>query len=168
MNLFGKKEYKPVAMPTVATIPENHVSKKKKNTYQIQFSTLAPAHFFCMCKATPLAVVVLNGKQVQENTGWLKCTEFPNPCACDMAKKHTVLREIMGDKISTQIIEYLDKETGKPVVQVFPEMMHVFDGYEENYMTRLNHASRRDLQKQIALRERLINEFMAKQTQNQQ
>lgn len=164
MNLFSKKKTQPVATPTVATtIPENHVSKKKKNTYQIQFSAFCDATLFSMCKNTPLAVVVLNGKQVQPNTGWLSCTEFPNPGASDMAKKQTVLREIMGEKISTQIIEYLDKETGKPVIQIYPEMMYIFDGYEENYMSHLNHATRRDMQKQIALRERLINEFMQKQ-----
>ena len=166
MEFFKKKTTQPVAKTTITTIPENHVSKKKKNTYQVQFSPLAPLHFFEGCKTTPMAVVILNGKQVQSG-GWLKCTEFPNPGASDMARKHTVLREIMGEKISTQIIEYLDKNTGKPVVQVFPEMMYVFDGYEQDYMQHLNHASRRDLTKQIALRERLINDFMAKQTQNQ-
>ena len=71
----------------------------------------------------------------------------------------------MGEKIATQIIEYLDKRTGQPVLQVFPELIQIFDGYEENYMSRLNHASRRDLKKQIALRERLISEFMARQQQ---
>ena len=80
-----------------------------------------------------------------------------------MAKKKDVLREIMGPKISTQIIEYLDKETGEPVIQVYPHMLHVFDKYKENYMERLNHASRRDLSKQIALREKLISDFMARQ-----
>lgn len=158
------KQTKTAATPTVTTIPENHVSKKKKNTYQVKFSPFAPLHYFNGCKTTPMAVVILNGKQVQ-TSGWLKCTDFPNPGASDMATKHTVLREIMGEKISTQIIEYLDKYTGKPVVQLYPEMMYVFDGYEQDYMSHLNHASRRDLNKQIALRERLINEFMAKQNQ---
>lgn len=163
MKLFSKKADKSVATPTVATIPENHVSKKKKNTYQIQFSALAPVHMFCLCENTPLAVVVLNGKQVQPNTGWLSCTEFPKPGASDMAKKQTVLREIMGDKLATQIVEYLDKENGKPVVQIYPEMMYVFDGYKDNYMSHLNHASRRDLNRQITLRKRLISEFISRQ-----
>lgn len=166
MNLFGKKKTQPIATPVAATIPENHVSKKKKNTYQVKFSPLAPLHYFSGCKTTPMAVIILNGKQIQTD-GWLKCTEFPNPGASDMVTKQNTLREIMGEKISTQIIEYLDKNTGKPVVQVFPEMMYVFDGYEQDYMQHLNHASRRDLNKQIALRERLINEFIARQSQNQ-
>ena len=162
MDLFTKKKTQPVA----TTIPETHISKKKKNTYQVQFSPLAPLQCFSGCKTTPLAVIILNGKQIQSG-GWMSCTGFPNPGASDMAAKHTALREFMGEKLSTQIIEYLDKETGKPVVQIFPTLLHVFDGYEENYMLHLNHASRRDLQKQIALRERLINEFLAKQAQIQ-
>ena len=146
-------------------IPDNHVSQKKKNTYQVKFSPLMPAYLFELCSHPPLGVVVLNGKQNQDSTGWISTTNFPHPGAADMAKKQTVLREIMGEKIATQIVEYLDKETGKPVLQIYPEMMYVFDGYENNYMSRLNHASRRDLNKQIALRERLISEFMTKQTQ---
>ena len=84
-----------------------------------------------------------------------------------MATIQHLLAKALGTKISTQIIEYLDKNTGKPVVQVYPDSVHIFDGYEENYMSHLNHATRRDLEKQIALRERLINEFIAKQKQNQ-
>lgn len=41
--------------------------------------------YFRLCKATPLAVIILNGKQVQENTmGFLSCTEFPNTYASEM------------------------------------------------------------------------------------
>lgn len=79
-----------------------------------------------------------------------------------MAQKHKILSEIMGPKLSCQIIEYLDKETGKPVVQIYPESMYVFDEYDNNYMQRLNHATRQDLQKQIALREKLIAKFIEK------
>ena len=68
MKFFKTKQTQPVATPVMATIPENHVSKKKKNTYQIEFSPSARADLFSLCKNTPLAVVVLNGKQ-QENDG---------------------------------------------------------------------------------------------------
>ena len=152
-------------MATNNAISQNHISKKKKNTYQIQFSSFAPLYLFEMCKNTPMAVIILNGQQIQSG-GWLKTTNFPNPCASDMAKKHKTLREIMGDKISTQIIEYLDKTTGKPVIQLYPEMIYIFDEYESDYMSHLNHATRQDLKKQIALREHLIDEFVKKQ-QNQ-
>lgn len=162
MKFFKTKQTQPVETPVMATIPENHVSKKKKNTYQIKFSPFAQDDLFSLCKNTPLAVVVLNGKQVQKNDGWLSCTEFPNPCASDMAQKHKVLSEILGPKLSCQIIEYLDKETGKPVVQIYPESMYVFDEYNDNYMQRLNHASRQDMQHQISLRVKLINDFIEK------
>ena len=163
MNLFSKKKTQPVATPVATTIPETHVSKKKKNTYQIKFSVFYDATLFSWCKNTPLGVVVLNGKQTQDNSGYISCKEFPNPCAKRMAANQHILAEALGTKISTQIIEYLDKITGQPVIQVYPDSVHIFDGYEENYMSHLNHASRRDLNRQIALRERLINEFMARQ-----
>ncbi len=162
MSFFSKpKKTQPNA--TRPIIPDNHVSKKKKNTYTIAFSAFYDATLFSMCKNTPLGVVSLNGQQIQNNSGWISCTEFPNPCATRMAAKQYLLAEALGTKISTQIIEYLDKATGKPVVQVYPDSVHIFDGYEENYMSHLNHATRRDLNKQIALRERLISEFMARQ-----
>ena len=165
MKFFKTKQTQPVATPAVTTIPANHVSKKKKNTYQIQFSPLVQDDLFSLCKNTPLAVVVLNGKQVQETYGWLSCTEFPNPCATRMAANQRFLSEALGSKISTQIIEYLDKATGAPVIQVFPDTFYIFDGYEENYMAHLNHASRRDLKKRIELRQKLISQYMAQQNQ---
>lgn len=162
MSFFNKpKKIQPNA--TRPIIPDNHVSKKKKNTYTIAFSAFYDATLFSMCKNTPLGVASLNGQQTQNKSGWISCTEFPNPCATRMAAKQHLLAEALGTKISTQIIEYLDKATGKPVVQVYPDSVHIFDGYEENYMSHLNHATRRDLEKQIALRERLISEFMARQ-----
>lgn len=162
MSFFNKpKKIQPNA--TRPIIPDNHVSKKKKNTYTIAFSAFYDATLFSMCKNTPLGVASLNGQQIQNKSGWISCTEFPNPCATRMAAKQHLLAEALGTKISTQIIEYLDKATGKPVVQVYPDSVHIFDGYEENYMSHLNHATRRDLEKQIALRERLISEFMARQ-----
>ena len=162
MSFYNKpKKIQPNA--TRPIIPDNHVSKKKKNTYTIAFSAFYDATLFSMCKNTPLGVASLNGQQIQNKSGWISCTEFPNPCATRMAAKQHLLAEALGTKISTQIIEYLDKATGKPVVQVYPDSVHIFDGYEENYMSHLNHATRRDLEKQIALRERLISEFMARQ-----
>lgn len=164
MGFFDKFKSKPTeTAPAKPVIAENHVSQKKKNTYQIRFSHFCDLTLFELCRNTPMGVATLNGKPTCQTNDWIHCTEFPNPCACDMAKKKDVLREIMGPKISTQIIEYLDKETGEPVIQVYPHMLHVFDKYEENYMERLNHASRRDLSKQIALREKLISDFMARQ-----
>ncbi|MBQ8294478.1 MAG: hypothetical protein IJX89_03775 [Alphaproteobacteria bacterium] len=162
-NRFKKKATAPITTPATSTavIPDDHISQKKKNTYIVTFNVMAQLDLFDMCQSTPLPIICINGQELPK-TGFIQSRQFPNPCASDMAKKHSVLAEVMGDKISTTIIEYLDKETGKPVVQVYPEMMHIFDGYEADYMQHLNHASRQDLKKQIALRERLINEFIAK------
>ena len=144
-------------------IPENHISKKKKNTYIIKFSSFCDATLFSMCKTTPLGVITLNGREIQPNSGWISCTEFPNPCATQMAAQQHLLSEALGTKTATTIIEYLDKETGKPVLQLYPNGVHIFDGYEENYAQHLNHASRRDLEKQFNLRKRLLDEYFTKQ-----
>ena len=148
--------------PVQATIAPTHISKKKKNTYTVTFNVLAQLNLFSMCRNTPLPVITLNGKQQNTGMDWLSSKDFPNPCASDMAQKHKVLSEILGSKLSCQIIEYLDKETGKPVVQIYPESMYVFDEYNDNYMQRLNHASRQDMQHQISLRVKLINDFIEK------
>lgn len=160
MKFFKTKQTQPVATPVMATIPENHVSKKKKNTYQIKFSTFAQDNLFSLCKNTPLAVVVLNGKQVQNTDGWMTGTEFPNPCANEMQSQQSMLREILGEEIATQIIEYLDKETGEPVLQLYPSRIHFF---RRDYAERLNHATRRDLARQIAVREQLARDFFDRQ-----
>lgn len=169
MGLFDtfKRNKTPAAPVAVAPTPQptlapNHVSKKKKNTYTVTFNVLCQLNLFSACRNTPLPIITLNGKKQNSGTGWLSSKEFPNPCASDMAQKHQVLSEIMGPKLSCQIIEYLDKETGKPVVQIYPESMYIFDEYVGNYMSRLNHASRQDLQHQISLREKLINDFIEK------
>ncbi len=156
MNWFFRKKTNDVATPApVAAIPENHISKKLKNTYEIKFSSLMNYSLFSGCPSTPLAIIKQNGKKMNEESGWLGCTPFPNPYACEMAAHYPHIREIFGEKVSTTIIEYLDKETGQPVAQIYPHLLHVFDGFEDNFMERLNHASRRDLEYQVALRKKL-------------
>ena len=157
MKFFSRKRTTEPATPQ-KTIPANHVSRKKKNTYEIALSgAMVDTSYFRLCKATPLAVIILNGKQVQENTtGFLSCTEFPNPYASEM---QSVYNQMAGfdKKIATTIIEYLDKDTAKPVLYVFPHSIHINDGYKENYEEHLNHASRQDLEKQINLRKKILD-----------
>jgi hypothetical protein len=74
-----------------------------------------------------------------------------------MAKKHKATVDKMGPKIATTIIEYLDKETNKPVVQLYPESIYIYPEYGAEYKSHLNHATRRDLNKEIEKRMRLIN-----------
>ena len=142
-------------------LPENHTSKKKKNTYTIAPNTLTMAIYFSACPDTPLAVTEKNGKQIETTTcGWITAKPFPNPCAGQMATEYNNNKKIFGEKISTTIIEYLDKETNKPVLQVYPNTIYVFDGYEENFESHLNHATRKDLKKQLELRKKLLSQHI--------
>ena len=154
----------------------------KRNIYTIDLNIIIPfvvsasdfVKRYATRKDTPLPLKSINGDEIYNNTrpiysgsGLYRCARFPTPFAIRMVEKEIHFIRVFGTEISKQIIEYLDKATGEPVVQVYPDSVHIFDGYEENYMSHLNHATRRDLEKQIALRERLINEFIAKQNQNQ-
>lgn len=167
-DIFKQKTEKASEQPAVEQtqkpeISPNHISKKKKNTYVITYNVMADAKLFGMCPATPLPIVEINGKKQDQTSGFISCKQFPNPCANDMVRSHDILREIMGERISATIIEYLDKDTGKPVVQVYPEGWYVFDNYGPDYMTHLNHASRRDLKHQLKIRDNMINEYIARQ-----
>lgn len=161
---FGKKsEPTPIVKSLKETIPANHISKKKKNTYTIAFSPFYDETMFRLCKNTPLGVRMLNGTEQSSSSGWLACHEFPNPCAIEFATNQPKLKDMMGEKIATTIIEYLDKETGKPILQLYPHVVYVFDEYEQDFMSHLNHATRRDFIKQHALRKRLAQEYMTRQ-----
>lgn len=151
--------------PVAKTIPANHISKKKKNTYKIMFNPFTAYEMFALCKNTPLAIIELNGIRQDTQSGWVSAKDFPNPCATDMAAQQELIKKITGEKIATTIIEYLDKSTGKPVIQIYPGMIHIFDEYEQDYESHLNHKSRRDLKYQIALREKLWAEFAKSQNQ---
>lgn len=135
---------------------------KKKNTYIVKVNNLmADMSAFGMCQNTPLPVIVQNGKRVQNGTGaWMRGTNFPNPAAASMQAEFDVLEPVMGEKLASMIIEYLDKDTGRPVLTLFPTSTYVHDGYEKNYMAHLNHASRQDLTHQLKIREQLIDKLI--------
>lgn len=167
-DIFKQKTEKASEQPAVEQtqkpeIAPNHISKKKKNTYVITYNVMADATLFNLCKNTPLPIVEINGKKQDQTSGFISCKQFPNPCANDMVRSHDILREIMGERISATIIEYLDKDTGKPVVQVYPGGWYVFDNYEKDYLSHLNHASRNDLKHQLKIRDNMINEYIARQ-----
>lgn len=135
---------------------------KKKNTYIVKVNNLmADMSAFGMCQNTPLPVIVQNGQRVQNGTGaWMRGTNFPNPAAASMQAEFDVLKPVMGEKLASMIIEYLDKDTGRPVLTLFPTSVYVHDGYEKNYMSHLNHASRQDLNHQLKIREQLIDKLI--------
>ena len=46
-------------------------TKKRKNTYVIQQNVFGGYSVFELCQSTPLAVVEINGKSLEQKTGWL-------------------------------------------------------------------------------------------------
>lgn len=141
-------------------IPENHISKKKKNTYVIAFNVMAEPTLFGLCNSTPLPVIEINGIKQTSDSGFINGKQFPNPNAINFIHSHDILQNIMGERMSATIIEYLDKDNGKPVIQLYPESSYVFEEYKHDYMSHLNHASRRDLLRQLALRDKKINDYI--------
>lgn len=138
-------------------------TRKKKNTYIVKVNNLmADMSAFGMCQNTPLPVIVQKGQRVQNGTGaWMRGTNFPNPAAASMQAEFDVLKPVMGEKLASMIIEYLDKDTGRPVLTLFPTSAYVHDGYDEkDYMAHLNHASRQDLTHQLKIREQLIDKLI--------
>jgi len=110
---------------------------------------------FALCQDTPMAVSKKNGVPQQTGEAWTTATRFPNPSAQYMVNEYKQLQPIMGELAAT-IIEYLDKNTDAPVLQLFPTSVYVFDGYETDYMSHLNHASRQDLKYQIEKRRKML------------
>lgn len=143
-------------------IPDGHVSKKKKNTYIISFNTLLDKGLFAYRKYTPMPLIIVNGQEQKTQTGWITSKEFPNPHANKMAQLHTNTVKKMGEKIATTIIEYLDKDTNKPVVQLYPDGPYVFPEYGTEYKSHLNHATRRDFDKEVKKRMRMQTKQMCK------
>lgn len=129
-------------------------TQKKKITYVIEYSLFYDPTVWQFCAEIALPTAKINGQSNQD--GWKTLTPFPKPGAYDMAAQREALFKIMGEKMSTTIIEYLDKETNKPVVTVFPTYVHIHDGYEDNYQEHLNHMSRKDLNYQIMMRRRAL------------
>lgn len=165
-NIFKHQDIKKTEQIETKTnkpdIPENHISKKKKNTYIVNFCKNIDYKISDSNPTTPLTIIEINGKKQSSSTQ----IKFPAPSANEMIAGHEILCEVMGEKISATIIEYLDKATNRPVVQVYPEGWYVFDIYSTDFMSHLNHASRRDLKKQLKLREQKINDYIT-QNQNQ-
>lgn len=162
-----------ISVAELNEILDNHVSKKEKNIYTIDLDASAPAAMYSEREFTPLVVESINGEEIiHEDSRLIRyALKFPNPCANRMVAEQHLLAEALGPQISTRIFEYLDKKTGKPVVQVYPDSVHIFEGYEKDYLSHLSHAMRRDLNQRISLRnykiDKFIDKFIAKQNQNQ-
>lgn len=153
MNLFSKQKSNNSAVNTAAR--EFGKTKKKKNTIIIELSQFNnPAHF-ALCPNTPLRAVKINGVELQQSgTGWVNSMLFPNPLASEMKTIYEQMSTV-NEVVAKTIIEYLDKDTGKVVVTLFPHGGVTSAGYGADFTKHLNHATRQDLEKQIKLRQNL-------------
>lgn len=161
--MFGRKNKEILENVPAMEVARKFVkpTKKKKNTYVVKLGGLmGNISLFDMCDSAPIPVIKKNGVEQQDNvSGWLRATRFPNPSACIMAREYNGLKPVFGQTAET-IVEYLDKYTGAPVIQVYPTTVCVLDPYTpENYKLHLNHASRQDLERQLKKREMLYQQF---------
>lgn len=136
-------------------------SSKKKNTYILQIpEMLMPSHKIGIPKNIPLPLIIKNGKNIQSDYGVTATKYFPTTDVCHMQWEYVATQRYMGQKLASTVVEYLDKETNKPVLILFPTTCHIFKEYSKNYMSRLNHASRRDLEYEMQKRSRLIESML--------
>lgn len=132
-------------------------TKKKKNTYIVSLNNpLYDASGWGLRRSTKLAIMSKNGEQMfNPYNAWCEVSDFPNPAAHHMVTEYKTLAPLMNRTAQT-VIEYLDKDNGEPVLMVFPSEIHVFDCYKNDYMSHLNHATRRDFKFQLKKREELL------------
>lgn len=154
-NLFnrGKSQVEQNAdkTPAQSAVREFKPTRKKKNTYIVNLNTMTMPGAFEQCPDTPLAIIKINGVETENaHGGFMSCTQFPNPGASTidvLYHKCPEWRIIMGVTAST-IIEYMDKESGKPALILYPngQVQSRIPNEDESKVifTRLNHASRRD------------------------
>lgn len=136
-------------------------TKKKKNTYVVKISSIN--ELFALASETPLPIITLNGQPVTDNSGWIKCESFPNPAAHNMVASFPKLEPIMGEKLASTIIEYLDKDSNAPVAMLFPTNELIYRADLKNFLSRMNAASRQDLKRQMQIRERILQQLIEKQ-----
>lgn len=142
-------------------------TKKLKKTYEAKFDGLmVDLSFWSECESTPLPVIKINGQPVRNTGTWMNATKFQNPGASEMLQlyKSPKWREIVGEKYATTIVEYLDKDTGEPALQIYPSGIALallvdstdeqsFESYIKNHF---NHATRQDITKQ----QKIVSEKM--------
>lgn len=185
MNLF-KKNKKNANLETKTSFVKHTgqygPTHKKKNTYVVELDNIMlDLPLFGSCKNTPIAVITLNGEEYQPKTDFLKCSQFPNPGASEMFYAHKALKPFMGEKLSSTIVEYLDKNSGKPVLTLYPQNQIFFHNFDKTAAVHiegkclyladvtekevkeicysLNHATRRDLFHQVEKRQKFIQKY---------
>ena len=136
--------------------------RKKKHTYIVNYKSPEFYKSQRFEEALSLEVVEINGKTVSHNAENVHLESFPNPSAFKMLESHEVLKSVMGARLASTIVEYLDKETYEIVAVLFPmEMM--YNSEVPNFMDRLNHVTKKDLRYQIKRREMFLRQLEEKQ-----
>lgn len=136
--------------------------RKKKNTYIVNYKSPEFYKSQRFDDELPLEVVEINGKAVPHNAGKIHLESFPNPSAFKMLESHEMLKSVMGTRLASTIVEYLDKDTYEIVAILFPmEMM--YNSELSDYMARLNHVTKKDLRYQIKRREIFLRQLEEKQ-----
>ncbi|MBQ0012995.1 MAG: hypothetical protein KBS86_00260 [Proteobacteria bacterium] len=131
-------------------------TKKLKNTYVITFDTMMDERVWGACPTSKLAVKKIDGEVVAKDGGWNTLTEFPNPFAYRMVCAYNKLATVMGKELAGTIVVYGDKKNREDAcVILFPT--NEVAVYGPDAMSRLNHASRRDLKHQMAKRQKYID-----------
>ena len=137
-------------------------TKKLKNTYVITFDTMMDERIWQLCPTSKLAVVKIDGESVTDKGVFRSLTDFPNPFAYRMVCAYKDLSSVMGKELAGTIIVYGDKTNRENAcVMLFPTNEIAI--YGPDAMSRLNHASRRDLKHQIAKRQKYIDMLNQKQ-----
>lgn len=153
---FGKKqdEIAPVAQTQERKFGP---TKKLKNTYVITFDTMMDETMWKLCPNTKLAVKTMDGEDIQSDKAWKELIDFPNPGAYNMVRAYNCLYTVMG-KLAATIVVYRDKSDKSACIILFPTNEVMFCGKDfESAKDRLNHASRRDLEYQMAKRQNYID-----------
>lgn len=147
--IFKKNQTAVVKTQSAPTRP----SKKLKNTYIIKQTVFMNPTLFERCKTTPLGVIEQNGEKLPHDNGWGQCKQFINPGPTTMYAHYQYYMNIMTDtekRMASTIVEYLDKETRTPVAYMYPNGDLITNKYDNlpDLMSRLNHATRRDMVQQ--------------------
>ncbi len=146
--------------PRPAGTPFSRATRKHKNTFIVNIIT-----FLCdytifnhdIPGMTCLTVTSINGAKLKNDTHGMHKAYFPNPGAARIPENFSMLAPVMGTKMACMIIEYLDKDSGVPVVTLFPNgMTHIHAPYNPfTFRHHLNHATRQDLKYNRELRLRM-------------
>ena len=136
-------------------------SRKKKNTYVLHIGGMIynPAELL-YSPSTPMTVLTKNGATTKEGDITFEYVQhFPNPMTTQMIMAYNNNKPIMG-RLASTVVEYLDKETGEPIILLFPHSIHphLLKNFPSLQVAenRLNHATWRDLTFQIELRRKLL------------